>query len=46
MHLVCQHFPRLVLQCIDFLVSQASFHATVRYAVAVAGALLHTKEIA
>lgn len=40
-HFVGQYFARLLLQCIDFVISQTSLHATVRYTVAVTGTLLH-----
>ena len=40
-HFISQHFSGLLLQCIDLIISQASLHAAVCYAVAVAGPLLH-----
>ena len=43
MHFISQHFPCLVLQCVDLFISQAPFHAAICYAIAVTGPLLHDK---
>ena len=46
LHFVGQYFARLLLQSIDLVISQTFLHATIRYTVAVTGALLHINTVA
>ena len=46
LHFGGQYLARLLLQCVDLVISQTSLHATIRYTIAVTGALLQSNTIA